>query len=63
MNPNDFSPKHLYTVRYTLKPAEIGAFLGALHEVQQDMIEDAVMIKEAQGFPEANELLANFRLQ
>ena len=43
----------LYTLRYTMKKEDIMTFVSGLHEVQADMVEQAVAIKERQGFPEA----------
>lgn len=50
-------PKKLYSIKMTLKPSEIMTFVGGLHEIQADMIEAVVKTKEAQGFPEASELI------
>jgi hypothetical protein len=47
----------LYSIKMTLKPSEIMTFVGGLHDIQADMIESVVKAKEAQGFPEATELL------
>lgn len=50
-------PKKLYSIKMTLKPEHIPTFVSGLHEIQADMIEAVVKTKEAQGFPEASELL------
>ena len=43
----------LYTLRYTMKKEDIMTFVSGLHDMQADMIEQAVAVKEKQGFPEA----------
>lgn len=50
-------PKKLYSIKMTLKPEHIPTFVSGLHEIQAEMIEGVVKSKEAQGFPEATELL------
>lgn len=50
-------PKKLYSIKMTLKPEQIMTFVGGLHDIQSEMIEAVVASKEAQGFPEATELL------
>ena len=37
---------------------DVTQFLNELHTMQLDMIDDAVAIKEVEGFPEANEVIA-----
>ena len=49
--------KKLYSIKMTLKPSEIMTFVGGLHDIQADMIESVVRGKEAQGFPEAQEVI------
>jgi predicted Rdx family selenoprotein len=53
--------KKLYSIRYTLQPKDIMTFVGGLHEIQSDMIEETVAIKERQGFPEATEVIDRIR--
>lgn len=48
-------------LRYTLTRDQIGTFVAGLHEIQSDMIEATVAIKEADGFPEANEIINHIR--
>ena len=50
-NPNNSKP--LYSIRYTMKPDQIFTFVSGLHDIQLDMIDEAVTAKEKQGFPEA----------
>ena len=45
--------KKLYTLRYTMKKEDIMTFVSGLHDMQAGMIEEAVAVKEKQGFPEA----------
>ena len=47
-------PKKQYKISYTMKKEDIMTFVSGLHQVQQDMIECAVIKKEKEGFPEAN---------
>ena len=51
--------KSVYNIRYTMKKEDIMTFVSGLHEVQADMIEQAVAIEERKGFPQANELIRN----
>jgi len=44
---------HLYKIQYTMKKEDIMTFVSGLHDMQAGMIEEAVAIKERQGFPEA----------
>ena len=60
MWPKD-SPRNPY--RYTMKPSEIPQFLAELRRVQEDMVEELVRRKEAAGFPEVADLLAQFTLK
>jgi hypothetical protein len=46
-----------YKISYKMKPEDIMTFVSGLHEVQQDMIECAVVKKEREGFPEANAVI------
>ena len=50
----DDSMPRTYTLRYKMKPEDIMTFVSGLHDVQQDMIETTVVMKEKQGFPEAS---------
>jgi hypothetical protein len=47
----------LYKISYKMKPEDIMTFVSGLHQVQQDMIETTVAMKEKQGFPEATAVL------
>jgi hypothetical protein len=47
----------LYKISYKMKPEDIMTFVSGLHQVQQDMIEATVAMKEKQGFPEATDVL------
>ena len=42
-----------YKLSYKMKPKDIMTFVNGLHNVQLDMIETTVAMKEKQGFPEA----------
>lgn len=44
---------HLYKIQYTMKKEDIMTFVSGLHDMQAGMIEEAVAVKEKQGFPEA----------
>jgi hypothetical protein len=58
----DFTPKPNYRlVRVVLPKNRLMNFIGELHEIQLQMIDDAVAIKEKDGFPEANEIIKNIR--
>ena len=46
--------KHLYSIRYTLQPKDIMTFVSGLHEMQADMIEEAV---EKSGYKDAKEVI------
>lgn len=50
-------PKKQYKISYTMKPEDIMTFVSGLHVVQLDMIDCAVIKKEKEGFPEANEVI------
>jgi hypothetical protein len=45
-----------YTIRYTLKKEQIMDFVGELHNMQMDMIEQAV---ERSNYKDAKEVLAH----
>ena len=53
----DDSMPRTYTLRYKMKPKDIMTFVSGLHDVQQDMIETTVVMKEKHGFPEATAVL------
>ena len=58
----DFRPKQNYEVKMqrikmVLTKDQIMTFVGGLHEMQMQMIDDAVALKEKDGFPEANEII------
>jgi hypothetical protein len=44
-------------IRYTLSRDQIMTFVSGLHDVQADMIEQAVEQKQKQGFPEAQQVI------
>ena len=56
MKPNKkIDPKEFYnSIRMTLNKKDLMTFVSGLHQVQEEMIEELVRRKEAQGFPEAN---------
>jgi hypothetical protein len=54
-NPNNSKP--LYSIRYTMKPDQIFTFVSGLHDIQLDMIDEAVSKKEQEGFPEASAVI------
>lgn len=59
----DYSNQYYKSARYSLnrKRQIINQTLEELHEMQMAMIEDAVNVKESQGFPEANQLINHIR--
>ncbi len=58
----DFTPKPNYRlVRVVLPKNRLMNFIGELHEIQLQMIDDAVAIKEKEGFPEANAVIDYIR--
>jgi spermidine synthase len=63
MKPNrKVDPKEFYSnIRMTLNKKDIMTFVSGLHDLQSDMIEELVRRKEAQGFPEANEVINHIR--
>jgi len=63
MKPNrKIDPKEFYSsIRMTLDKKDIMTFVSGLHEVQEAMIEELVSRKEAQGFPEATEIINHIR--
>lgn len=46
-----------YKISYRMKPEDIMTFVSGLHDVQMDMIETTVAMKEKQGFPEASAVI------
>jgi hypothetical protein len=54
-------PKKLYSIKMTLKPADVMTFVSGLHDMQADMIETVVETKAKQGYPEANEVINHIR--
>jgi spermidine synthase len=63
MKPNrKVDPKEFYSnIRMTLNKKDIMTFVSGLHDLQSDMIEELVKRKEAQGFPEATEVINHIR--
>jgi hypothetical protein len=63
MKPNrKIDPKEFYkSIRMTLPKKDIMTFVSGLHEIQEAMIEELVSRKEAQGFPEATEVINHIR--
>jgi hypothetical protein len=62
----DFRPKQNYEikmqrVRMVLTKDQLMTFVGGLHEMQFKMIDDAVELKEKDGFPEANAVIDSIR--
>lgn len=53
--------KKLYSIKMTLKPAEIMTFVSGLYDIQADMIEAVVESKARQGYPEANKIINYIR--
>jgi spermidine synthase len=63
MKPNrKIDPKEFYSnIRMTLNKKDIMTFVSGLHDLQSDMIEELVRRKEAQGFPEVQEVLKSIK--
>lgn len=59
----DYSNQYYRSVKYSLnrKRQIIDAVCDDLHNMQMEMIENAVSIKEGQGFPEASEVINHVR--
>ena len=53
--------KKFSVLRYTLHPNQIMTFVSGLHNTQSNMIEELVVKKEREGFPEANEVINHIR--
>ena len=45
--------KSIYNIRYTMRKEDVMTFVSGLHDMQAGRIEEAVAVKEKQGFPEA----------
>lgn len=58
---NDKKQQLLYSIRYTMPKKDIMSFVSGLHEIQSDMIEEAVAQKEREGFPEATAVINHIR--
>ena len=48
-------------IRVVLSKDQLMTFVGGLHEMQLQMIDEAVELKEKDGFPEANEIIQYIR--
>ena len=46
-----------YKISYKMKPEDVMTFVSGLHNIQLDMIETTVAMKEKQGFPEASAVI------
>ena len=46
-----------YIIQYSLSGADLAVYAAALHELQDAAMEDALAVKEEQGFPEAMEII------
>jgi hypothetical protein len=59
----DYSNQFYKSARYSLKRKRqiINQTLAELHAMQIAMIEDAVIVKEFEGFPEANEMIKHIQ--
>lgn len=53
--------KKFSVLRYTLHPSQIMTFVSGLHNTQSDMIEELIVRKEREGFPEANAVINHIR--
>lgn len=54
-------PKKIMGLKYIMKRKDIMTFVSGLHDLQSDMIEELVRRKEAEGFPEATEVINYIR--
>lgn len=54
---NEVEKAQEYKISYKMKPEDIMPFVSGLHQVQADMIETTVAMKEKQGFPEATAMI------
>lgn len=59
----DYSNQYYRSAKYSLnrKRQIIDAVCNDLHAMQMQMIEDAVLLKESSGFPEANKVIDHIR--
>ncbi len=55
------NPEKMQRIRVVLSKDQLMSFVGGLHEIQMEMIDDAVAIKEKEGFPEANAVIDYIR--
>jgi len=46
-----------YIIQYSLSGADLAIYAAALQELQDAAIEDALAVKQEQGFPEAMEII------
>jgi len=53
--------KRINLVKYTLTPDQIMSWVGGLHDIQADMIEEALAGKGFLGYPEANQIINHIR--
>lgn len=53
----DSKKERINVLKMTLTRDQIGTFVAGLHEIQADMLEAAVKLKEREGFPEAVEVI------
>ena len=44
-----------------IRKSELMAFVGDLHKMQLEMIDDAVKMKEKEGFPEASAVIDHIK--
>lgn len=49
--------KRIMGLKYILKREDIMTFVAGLHELQEEMLEELVRRKEAEGFPEVQQVL------
>jgi len=59
----NYSNQYYQSAKYSFnrKRQIIDAMCNDLHNIQMEMIENAVSIKEGQGFPEANQVINHVR--
>ena len=46
-----------YIIQYSLSGADLAIYAAALQELQDAAMEDALAVKQEQGFPEAMEII------
>ena len=51
----------LYSIRYSLPRDQIMTFVSGLHDIQAEMIEEVLALKEAEGFPEATDIINHIK--